>query len=271
MIYMKLLKPKKFVYNFKLFEIRLANHPKTISFKFQKNPDWYKKDYEKFKELMRGNHEFPVSDSFPCLDEKYCEAGAAKSHYFIQDLYVAQKIHKRNPQKHVDVGSRVDGFVAHVASFREIELLDVRKMESTIRNVTFKQADVMDGNNVPEDYCDSVSSLHALEHFGLGRYGDPIDPDGHVKGFRNITKMLKKDGVFYFSVPMGKQRIEFNAHRVFGMPYLMRLIQENYNILSFSYIDDEGGAFFDIPITAALIDNSCGCDFGCAIFELQKK
>ena len=41
------------------------------------------------------------------------------------------------------------------------------------------------------DYCDSVSCLHALEHFGLGRYGDPVDPDGHLKGFRNLRRIVQ--------------------------------------------------------------------------------
>lgn len=259
------------ILNCNFFEVHLKNHPKRIIVKFQKNPEWYRKDYDIFKKMMGERVDFPINNNHPCLDDKDDEAGTTRSHYFIQDLFVAQKVFERNPTKHVDVGSNIGGFVAHVASFREIELLDIRKMESTIKNVIFKQADVMDGENVPEDYCDSASSLHALEHFGLGRYGDPIDPDGHVKGFRNITKMLKKGGIFYFSVPMGKQRIDFNAHRVFGMPYLIKLIQEDYDIISFSYINDLGGAFFQVALTDELIQTSCGCNIGCAIFELRKK
>lgn len=65
------------------------------------------------------------------------------------------------------------------------------------------------------NYCDSISSLHAIEHFGLGRYGDPIDYFGYLKALQNIAKIVKTGGTFYFSVPIGPQRIEFNAHRVF--------------------------------------------------------
>ena len=104
----------------------------------------------------------------------------------------------------------------------------------------------MDEENVPTNYCDSISCLHALEHFGLGRYGDKIDPDGHLKGFRNITKMLKTNGVFYFSVPMGRQRIEFNAHRVFGMSYLLNWVSVDYDIISFSYIENKGVLHRDV-------------------------
>jgi hypothetical protein len=65
----------------------------------------------------------------------------------------------------VDIGSRVDGFIAHVASFRDIEVLDIRKNEEKIENITFIQADVMKPDEKYKNYCDSISSLHAIEHF----------------------------------------------------------------------------------------------------------
>jgi hypothetical protein len=75
-----------------------------------------------------------------------------------------------------------------------------------------------------KNYCDSISSLHAIEHFWLGRYGDRIDINGYIKGLNTIYWMLKKWGIFYFSVPIGPQRIEFNAHRVFSLKYLVELL-----------------------------------------------
>ena len=260
---------------FKFFELLLGRNPYRLIIKFHPNSSWYNNDYKQFLKALGGAKcDFTVRKSMPCLYDKSENAGTVNSIYFIQDLYVAQKIFKNNPQKHVDVGSRIDGFVAHIASFREIELLDVRKMESTIPNVIFKQADFMDENKVPTDYCDSISSLHALEHFGLGRYGDPIDPEGHLKGFKNITKMLKSGGKFYFSVPMGRQRIDFNAHRVFGMPYLIKMVSDNYDIISFSYIEDGGIFHKDVDLTKVFeekINTSFGCKYGCALFELSKK
>jgi len=91
------------------------------------------------------------------------------------------------------------------AVFREIEVFDIRKQENNVKNVVFKQADLM---NLPPDSCESIPSLHAIEHFGLGRYGDAIDADGHFKAIQNIYEMLKIGGRFYFSVPIGSQRIE---------------------------------------------------------------
>ena len=86
----------------------------------------------------------------PCLHDRYEESGTTKSEYFWQDLMVARWIYEARPQKHVDVGSRVDGFVAHVASFREIEVFDVRPTSTPIPGVIFKQADLMDIDSLPE-------------------------------------------------------------------------------------------------------------------------
>lgn len=157
----------------------------------------------------------------PCLHDWYEEGGSTKDEYFWQDLHVARKIYRSNPVRHVDIGSRIDGFVAHVASFRDIEVLDIRPISSVVPGVTFKQADLTDLSEPSVSYCDSLSCLHALEHFGLGRYGDPIDPMGHVTGLTNMARMLQSGGALYLSVPVGKARVEFNAHRVFDPLYLL--------------------------------------------------
>lgn len=155
----------------------------------------------------------------PCLHDRYEEGGATKSEYFWQDLIVARTIHAANPCKHVDIGSRVDGFVAHVASFREIEVFDVRPITTVVPGVVFHQADFMNEASLPttngSGYCDSVSCLHTIEHFGLGRYGDSINPQGYRTGISNMAKLLRQGGIFYLSTPIGQERVEFNANWVF--------------------------------------------------------
>jgi len=214
---------------------------------------------------------FPVRRLYPCYEDKKDSAGALEFHYFYQDLYVAQRIFKNNPNRHIDIGSRISGFVAHVASFREIEVYDIRPLTNLIPNVKFKQFDIMQINEENTGCTDSISCLHALEHFGLGRYGDPICYDGYLLGFMNIHKILKANGKFYFSVPLGKQRVEFHAHRVFSLRYLLELIMPFYVINHFSYIDDNNVFFEDAPISEEVIANNCNCRLGCAIFELTKK
>ena len=116
-----------------------------------------------------------------------------------------------------------------------------------------------------------MSCLHALEHFGLGRYGDKLDPDGYLKGLRNMLEMLAPGGRFYLSAPIGRQRIEFNAHRVFSVDYLIKLLAPELGLDRFSYVDDAGDLHTDQTVTDTLATTSFGCIYGCGIFEFIKQ
>lgn len=222
------------------------------------------------KQLSK-NSDFKVMNLKLMLHDKYAYSGTMRGHYFHQDLLVAKMIFKNSPEKHVDVGSRTDGFVAHVASFREIEVFDIRPQHSTVNNITFVQIDLMADFplNMIEHY-DSVSSLHAIEHFGLGRYGDRIDSEGHLKALDNIYKILKKRGKFYFSVPIGEQKIIFNAHRIFCMKYLIGILNNKYRIDTFSFVNDNGELLENVQLDEVNINNNFGCHYGLGIFELTK-
>jgi hypothetical protein len=163
----------------------------------------------------------------PCVHDRYEEGGTTKNEYFWQDLIVARKIFETKPEKHVDIGSRVDGFVAHVASFREIEVFDVREISTEIPAIMFKKIDFAGHIAGMEDYCDSISCLHAIEHFGLGRYGDTIDAEGYKHGIRNMAKLLKPFGKLYISAPIGEERVEFNGMRVFRPYRVIDCAKEN--------------------------------------------
>lgn len=232
---------------------------------------WFFSDLRKLKRELKGTKDFPISRLYPILTNKYQEGGTTEGHYFHQDLFVAQRIYINNPVKHVDIASRIDGFVAHVAAYREIEIFDIRPVNTQVKNIVFKTVDLMDPENGYHNYADSISCLHAIEHFGLGRYNDPIDADGHTKGLDNIYKMLKSGGTFYFSTPVGPQRIEFNAHRVFSMEYLMGLFKDKYEIKDFAYVDNFGHMHTEAPLTPANIKSNFGCTYGCGIFEMVKK
>ena len=178
----------------------------------------------------------------PCLYDKHEEGGSIKNEYFWQDLYVAREIFLNNPKRHIDVGSRVDGFVAHVASFREIEVFDVRPISTQVPGIRFTQADLMNPTTDSADEnvktCDSLSCLHALEHFGLGRYGDPINPNGYALGFANMAKLLASGGRFYLSTPIGRERVIFNANWVFDPRTILSLAKDNGLLLECLVIID---------------------------------
>ncbi len=205
----------------------------------------------------------------PHTADKLYPAGMSSGHYFHQDLWVAQEIFQSNPQWHGDVGSRIDGFVAHVASFRPITVFDVRKMTNQVKNIEFVQMDITraDLDSRFAGAFDSISCLHAIEHFGLGRYGDPIFPDGHVAGLKTLNGMLKPGGVLYLGFPMGDLRVEFDAQRVFSLQYMLDLTTTcGFDLACFSYIDDQGSFHPEMTLDG----ESTSANFGCAILKLKK-
>jgi hypothetical protein len=177
---------------------------------------WYLKDLYVFSRAC--NDKIILK---PCLHDKRAESGSIRNEYFWQDLIVARWIFASSPRVHVDFGSRIDGFVAHVASFREVEVFDVRPVASVIPGVVFRKADLLNIDSIKGfvgggvGYCDSISCLHVLEHIGLGRYGDPLHVYGYMKALRNLVSLLEANGTLYLSSPVGKQCVEFNANRIF--------------------------------------------------------
>jgi hypothetical protein len=233
---------------------------------------WYLSDLRALKkQRTRSKSRFNFGKLYPCLEDRGADGGTATGHYFHQDLLVARRIYRNSPVRHVDVGSRVDGLVAHVASFRPIVVMDIRNVPSLVPNMEFIQADLMrfPAANLVGSF-DSLSCLHALEHFGLGRYGDPINYEGHLVGLTNLTALLSSGGKFYFSVPVGPQRIEFNAHRVFSIRYLLDCLEPSFRIDDFSYVDDKGDLHEHAQLDEADVERNFGCTYGCGIFEATK-
>jgi hypothetical protein len=174
----------------------------------------YLSDLRKFKVLaskINSGETFSIS---PALLDFTQQSGSADGHYFWQDLYCAQWINSRNPNKHIDIGSRIDGFVAHLLASREVTVLDIRKLETKIPNLNFIQMDLQTPPLNLVTTFESVSSLHSIEHFGLGRYGDSLDFDGHTKGLANIAKLVSLGGYLYISFPIGEPDIQFNQQRI---------------------------------------------------------
>lgn len=206
-----------------------------------------------------------IRSLFPCITDRYENAGRLDWHYFHQDLWASRKVYQRQPEHHIDVGSRIDGFITHLLTFREVEVLDVRQLDALVSGMSFRQADLMQVADVPSDICDSISCLHAIEHFGLGRYGDPIDPEGHLKGLQSITKLLKSGGTLLLSAPIGREQVAFNAHRVFAPETLPSILKEHYDLVSYSYVDDAGCFYEDADIA-----QTPELSYGCGMYELKK-
>lgn len=214
--------------------------------------------------------EFEWGRDLPILDERTAASGNLGV-YFYQDDLVARWIYASEPVRHVDVGSRIDGFIGHLSVFRHVEVLDIRPLPHTIRNVTFHQLDLME--QVPDHWVEStpsLSCLHTIEHFGLGRYGDSIDPDGHLKGLAQLKRMVEPGGLLYLSTPIGTQRIEFNAHRIFSAGTLLEWFKDGWTIEKFAYIDDSGNLHDNIDPETAEIPNHLDCQTALVILAIRK-
>ncbi len=214
-----------------------------------------------------------VNKLYPIINEHKLSSDKSdviqnNSHYFNQDLLVANYINKTKPNRHVDIGSRIDGFVSNVASFRKIEIFDIRKNKIFFENIKFKRADITRLNKKYFNYSDSVSCLHTIEHIGLGRYGDEIDPEGHIKAFNNLKKILKKNGILYISFPLSKKtKVHFNAHRTFEKSEILKWIEKDLKLINFDFINDQGELFKSIKLSKISTKN---LDYGLGIYTFKK-
>lgn len=229
----------------------------------------YLRNLREFKDGMGGD--FQWGRQLPILDEWSATSGSLGA-YFHQDLRVAGWIHQDSPSRHVDVGSRIDGFIGHLAVFREVEVLDIRPQPHAIRNIVFHQLDLME--ELPPTWVgctDSLSCLHTIEHFGLGRYGDSIDPGGHINGVEQLKRMVKPGGLLYLSTPIGPQRVEFNAHRIFAARTLLGWFEDGWEIERFAYLDDSEILHEITDLKTADVDSHFGCRTGLGILAARKK
>ena len=90
---------------------------------------------------------------------------------------------------------------------------------------------------------DSALSWSNFEHDGLGRYGDPVNPDGDLDAVREIWSLLKPGGYLVVAVPAsitGKFEICLNKHRQYNDERLANLaigyeVIARYRALSCSF------------------------------------
>jgi hypothetical protein len=203
-------------------------------------------------------------DMFVILSDRKDNAGIASGHYFHQDLWAARKIFERHPAQHIDIGSRLDGFVAHLLVFMPVTVIDIRRLESNLTDLSFLQDDATKLSRMEDNSVDSISTLHAAEHFGLGRYSDPIDPMACFKFMGALQRVLAPGGRLYFSVPIGRERVEFNAHRVFAPKTVLDSFS-SLRLVSFSFVGDDGHIYEDVD--ALKIPES---ELACGLFEFTK-
>jgi len=83
------------------------------------------------------------------------------------------------------------------------------------------------------DFCkssakyDAIFTYSSLEHSGLGRYGDPLNPNGDIETMEHIYSSLKDGGHCFLGIPVGRDQLVWNVHRIYGAKRLKLLYLED--------------------------------------------
>jgi SAM-dependent methyltransferase len=181
------------------------------------------------------------------------------AHYTYQAAWATRLIAARRPAEHVDVSSAVP-FVAQLSAIVPVTMYEFSAPDIALAGLTVREASVV-ALPMADRSVASLSCLHVIEHVGLGRYGDPLDPDGMDKAARELCRVVAPGGALYVSFPVGRERVAFNAHRVADAEaFVERAAAEGLALDAFALIDDDG-RFRDParPADARGLAYGCGC------------
>lgn len=178
----------------------------------RKYPKWYIEDRQKYLKLYRENYGADlVFNENPQLNDMTSDTGF-DAHYTYQGPWVMRKLIQEKPIKHIDVGSWV-AYLGFFSALQSTEFVDIRPAKLNIPGLISKEGSVLELPYKPNSVT-SLSCLHVVEHVGLGRYGDPLDPAGTIKAIKSLAGVIAKGGNLYLSLPVGEEITYFNAHRV---------------------------------------------------------
>jgi hypothetical protein len=208
-----------------------------------------------------GSWSVKAADSYPCLADRL-PTTPFDPHYFYQGSWLARRLADAKPHQHVDIGSSVltmGVLSAHVPTI----FVDYRPLVVRQSGMNCIAGDI---NRLPfaDRSVASLSCLHVIEHIGLGRYGDPINADGAHLAAQELQRVVDVGGTLYLSTPVGRERVCFNAHRVFAPGTILSWFSQ-LQLTSFSYVSDDGKLLENT--SPALIPK---LEYGCGFFEFRR-
>lgn len=152
-------------------------------------------------------------DRYPCLEDKTPSTDFDR-HYVYHTAWAARVLARTRPALHADISSYLY-FATLVSAFIPMKFYDYRPADVMLSNLTAEAVDLM-ALPFEDGSIESLSCMHVVEHVGLGRYGDPLDPNGDLKAIAELRRVLAPGGTFLFVVPIGQPRVMFNAHRIYS-------------------------------------------------------
>lgn len=220
-------------------------------------------EYRKFQK-MDAAAELPSleADLYPIMDQKTATM-RYDPHYTYHCAWACRVLAATKPENHIDISSSI-AFVTMASAWMPIEHYDLRTPEITLPGLTVGTADLTN-LKFKTDSVRSLSCLHVLEHVGLGRYGDALDPNGDCKAAGELARVLAPAGQLLMVVPVGRPRVNFNAHRVYSYEHVLKLFS-GLSLDSVSLIcDNHKTGIIDNPPIELISKQEWGC--GCFVFK----
>lgn len=227
------------------------------------------KEFKRFRELSRAAEDrFDVdwADRLPCLNDRTAATGFDR-HYVYHTAWAARVLARLRPAAHVDIASSL--YFASIASaFVPVQYYEYRRVDLQLPNLSCRAADL---TSLPfsNRSISSLSCMHVVEHVGLGRYGDELDPDGDVKAMSELARVVAPAGDLLFVVPVGKPRVQFNAHRIYGFDQVRQAFAD-LDLLEFALVPDRGSADAVALISNATKEQSDRQRYGCGCFWFRR-
>lgn len=176
----------------------------------------FKQEFASFQKLAaRSEPRFSLEwqDRYPCLADKTATTDFDR-HYIYHTAWAARVVGQVRPAAHVDISSTLY-FCSIVSAFVPVRFYDYRPADLRLDNLSSERADL---THLPfaDKSIASISCMHVVEHVGLGRYGDPLDPDADLRAMSELRRVVAPGGSLLFVVPVGRPKIMFNAHRIYA-------------------------------------------------------
>ena len=192
--------------------------------------------FQNLSESVQPRFALRWQDRYPCLDDKTSHTGF-DHHYVYHTAWAARVVVLNRPVYHVDLSSSVY-FCALVSAFVPVRYYDYRPADLQLSNLSSERADLL-ALPFADSTIPSLSCMHVVEHVGLGRYGDRLDPGGDLKAMAELMRVLAPGGSLLFVVPVGRTRICFNAHRIYDPQQILKYF-DDLELVEFSAVDDQG-------------------------------
>lgn len=220
--------------------------------------------FRNFKSLA-GSKRFALhwGDRYPCFEDK-TKSTDFDRHYIYHTAWAARILAKTRPQEHVDFSSCLY-FSTLVSAFIPMRFYDYRPVALALPNLEVGHADLL-RLPFPDDSIPSLSCMHVVEHIGLGRYGDPLDPEGDLKAIAELKRVTAEGGDLLFVVPIGHPKLMFNGHRIYSHEQILSYFS-GLDLVEFTLISEhrEGGGLIPNPPPEFVSREQYGC--GCFWFR----